>query len=1062
MFCQETNSYVGGIIKDEKGRFLAGATVVMVHEPTNNTFITKTNSTGSFNFFNLKPGGPYNINVSHSGYQPVKKNGYYFRYSSLQDEDFIGFILKENNISLPEVTLGNEKKPAPLFGIETIITRMQMASLPSVSRNLQDYIRLVPQCKVNGDGMISLAGQPNRYNAFFIDGSNNNDLLGTALGATNSGQTASPPISMEAIEEIKVLLSPYDVLYSNFTGGSINAITRSGTNKFQSSAWYFFRNEQMAGRSPVPLQKPGFPGIYERPKLSHFFNQSAGIWASGALKTNKLFYFLLMEKQNDLQPQPFNSSAYLGSNAAQIESLAETMRKKYQYEPGSFLELKNKLDATRFISKLDWNPSVKNKLTLSYRYNYAARSAAGVAGSSAVRFSNNGYKLSISTQSGSIEWKSFFTNELNNRLLFTINTQQNHREITGRPFPTITIFDGPGTIFLGSNAISQVNLFKGTEISLSDIVKFTKQRHVFTAGVDFNYAKLNDVIVFCNYGAYEFASLNDFLSGASPTAYQRTVPIPDQPYNDPSQAGAKFNTTRMGIFVSDDIHVTPDLSLSIGFRIDGNSLPLDYKKDSFFNNIAKPQIEKYYDLEGALSGQAMKTHWQLSPRVGFAYTIPEQRLNIRGGAGVFAGHILNLWASGIYNVNTAFISKNPQQYGLFFNSDPFNQPGLSSLGINPDSAKGIVSLVARKYKYPTVFRTSISLDKKLNHGWLFTGEFIFTKNIHETRYTNVNLVPPDKRSADPGSRNIYGIIVPPPIANPYSSILLLSNNKEKKGYSYSATGMINKTIDEKLQINASYTYSRSVALFEPTGNANGNQDQWELRETENGKNYAILSTSDYDQRHRFTAGFTKRLTYLQNKISTLISIFYEGQSGSPYSYVYNRSMINDNGRNKNTDLIYIPTSTDLANMIFLPNGNYTPQQQKESLNNFIEQDKYLAKHRGSFAERNGARLPFSHVVDMRLQQDFRIHSKKGDLQISILYDIFNVTNLVNKNWGRTNILIFDSYQLIQFAGFSNNTTLTPQYRYTPVPGKPWSVQSSTAPGSSARWISQLGFRINFN
>jgi hypothetical protein len=823
----------------------------------------------------------------------------------------------------------------------------------------------------------------------------------------------------------------------------------------------------MAGRSPVPLQKPGFPDVYERPRLSNFFNQSAGIWGSGALKTNKLFYFILIEKQNDLQPQPFNYSAYLGnSKEPQIDSLAETMRTKYQYEPGSFLELKNKLNAARFIFKLDWNLSVKNKLTLCYRYNSAARSAAGAVGSTAIRFSNNGYRLAISTHSGSIEWKSFFTNALNNRLLITLNTQQNDREIKGRPFPTITIFDGPGFINLGSNAISQVNIFKGTEISLTDVVKFTQQRHVFTAGFDFNHAKLKDILVFSYYGAYEFASLNDFLAGAAPTAYQRTVPVPEQPFGNPSNAGAKFNTTRMGIFVSDDIRVNPDLSLSIGCRIDGNSLPLGYKTDSFFNNIAKPEIEKYYDLEGALSGQAMKTHWQLSPRVGFVYTIPHPRLTIRGGAGVFAGHILNLWASGIYNVNTAFINIDPQRYGLSFNSDPFNQPGLSSLGINPDSAKGIVSLMSGKFKYPTVFRTSISVDKKLSHGWLFTGEFIFTKNIHETRYTNVNLVPPDKRSASPGSRNIYAVIAPPLIpitgSNPYSSILLLNNNKGKQGYSYSATGIINKTIGEILQINASYTYGRSVALYEPTGNANGNPDQWEQRETENGKNYAKRSTSDYDQRHRIIAGFTKRFIYLQNKLSTLISIFYEGQSGSPYSYVYNRSMINDNGRNRNTDLIYIPTASELNNMIFLPIPDYTPQQQKDLLNTFIEKDKYLRKHRGSFAERNGARLPFSHVVDIRLQQDFTIRSKKKDLQISVLYDIFNVTNLVNKNWGRTNILLFDSYPLIQFAGFSNNATLTPQYKYTPVTGKPWSLQSSTAPGSSARWISQLGFRINFN
>jgi hypothetical protein len=1077
VFSQETNSYFSGVIKNERHEALAGATVVALHEPTKNTFVTKANSTGTFHFFNLKPGGPYSIFISYSGYQPLKESDYFLRYSSMQDENYKEFILTENTVPLPEVTIAGRKEPRPLFGTETIINPMQMASLPSVSRNLQDYIRLVPQCKVNGEGMISLAGQPNRYNAFYIDGSNNNDLLGTAAGATNGGPTASPPISMEAIEEIKILLSPYDVLYSNFTGGSINVITRSGSNQFKSSAWYFFRNEQMAGRSPIALPKPGSPGMMYRPRLSHFINQTAGIWVSGALKRDELFYFCSLERQNELQPQPFNFSEYRGnSSEEQIEALADTMRARFNYEPGSSRELKNKLDASRFLTKLDWNLSSKNKLTLSYRYNHAARTAAGTTGSTAARFSNNAYRLGISTHTASLEWNTVLDQQLSNHLLLTFTKQLNERVIRGRPFPTITIFDGPGTIYLGSNSISQVNFFRATEVSFLDVVKFTRQRHVFTAGIDLNFSSLRDLFILSSYGSYEFQTLDDFLSGSFPLTYQRTVPLGSRTPDDYSNAGAKFNTRRVGFFFSDDLQVNSQLKVTAGCRIDGNSLPMDYQQDSFFNSIARPRIEQYYDLEGAMPGQVMKTHWQLSPRIGLVYQMPGARMTIRGGAGIFAGHILNLWASGIYNVNTAFISVNPALYGTSFNPDPFNQPGFSSLGLNPQSSKGFVSLVARKFKYPTAFRTSLGADKKLNQGWSLSGEAMFTKNIHEIKYTNVNITPPDKRSASPGSRNVYATgtaspAIPMNGGNPYNSILLLSNNKGRNGYSYSATAIVSKTIPDKLQVNAGYTYSRSVALYEPTGNANGNTDQWEQRESVNGKNYSTLSTSDYDLGHRVTAGIIKRFVYKKSKLSTLISIFYEGQSGTPYSYVYTRSIVNDNGRNRNADLVYIPTTADLANMIFLPNTlnpnttneiTYTPQKQKELLDQFIEKDKYLRKHRGSFAERNGARLPFSHVIDLRLQQDFIIRVKKKALQASLIYDIFNVTNLLNKKWGRTYILPFDNFQLIQFAGFVSSTNLAPQYKYTPVNGNPWSVQSSAAPGSSARWISQLGFRINFN
>ncbi|MFN2458788.1 MAG: carboxypeptidase regulatory-like domain-containing protein, partial [Chitinophagaceae bacterium] len=284
---QETNSQASGKITINKNEILRGVTVTATHEPTKNIFITQSRSDGFFYFFNLKPGGPYTITVSHTGYETEKKENIFLNLNSsghffnLSNNDGIDFILKEKNITMPEVTVksfANNKT-----GIETDISNQRLLSLPSISRNLQDYIRLVPQAKVNGDGMISLAGQSSRFNAFFIDGANNNDILGLAQSGTNGGQTGSPRISMEAIEEVKVLLAPYDVQYGNFTGGSINAITRSGSNKAKASAWYYFRNENLAGRSPEPIEKTGSPGEYYRPRLSHFFNQTAGTWFSGAL-----------------------------------------------------------------------------------------------------------------------------------------------------------------------------------------------------------------------------------------------------------------------------------------------------------------------------------------------------------------------------------------------------------------------------------------------------------------------------------------------------------------------------------------------------------------------------------------------------------------------------------------------------------------------------------------------------------------------------------------------------------------------------------------------------------
>lgn len=456
IFSQETNSNVSGIVKSERNEPLQNATVVVVHEPTKNTYFTQTNAKGYFYFFNIKPGGPYSITISYAGSEPLLKTNLFISYSAekfysyQQDNAFSEFILKEKNNVLDVVTLKVEKQPEPKFGMKTNIDQEKILSLPSISRNLQDYVRLVPNAKVNGDGGMSLAGQNNKYNAFFIDGSNTNDMLGLANNGSAGGRTGASPISMEAIEEIKVLQSPYDVQYSNFTGGSINAITKSGSNQFKSSAWYFFRNERMAGKSPLPDTVS--PGLVKRTRLDHFFNQTAGVWASGPLVKNKLFYFLLTEYQSEFQPQPFNFSDYQGnSSRQQLLSLSDTVRNRYGYDIGS-PDAGNELNVKRMVFKLDWNPNTKNKLTLSYRYNDGERIAPQMQpGSTVLRFSNNRYRLISSTNSASLEWKRYFRNSANNRLLITFNNEVTPTKITGQAFPNVIINDGPATINFGSS-----------------------------------------------------------------------------------------------------------------------------------------------------------------------------------------------------------------------------------------------------------------------------------------------------------------------------------------------------------------------------------------------------------------------------------------------------------------------------------------------------------------------------------------------------------------------------------------------------------------------------------
>src|SRR5688572_3644052 len=272
---QETNSRAYGKVYSDSNETVAGATVTIIHEPTQNKYIDNTHDDGYFHFFNLKPGGPYSIIFSSAGFETLKRTDLFLHLTGehffFRDVEISEFFLQKKIISLDEVVI-HARNDRNNSGMETNISGFTLRSMPTISRNFHDLVRLVPQAKITGDGVMSFAGQNNRFNAFFVDGANNNDIQGISVNGMNGGQTGSPPISLEAIEEFNVSLAPYDVQYGNFTGGSMNTITRSGSNENKTSLWYYFRNEDLAGKSPRSLPKPGSPGEFYRPKLSSFFN----------------------------------------------------------------------------------------------------------------------------------------------------------------------------------------------------------------------------------------------------------------------------------------------------------------------------------------------------------------------------------------------------------------------------------------------------------------------------------------------------------------------------------------------------------------------------------------------------------------------------------------------------------------------------------------------------------------------------------------------------------------------------------------------------------------------
>jgi len=1070
---QETNSSIGGIIKASNGEGLVGATITVIHVPTSTTYTAVARTGGRYDINNMTPGGPYTITVTFVGFSDEKLENVFL---NLGEKGRFDFVLVDRSGVLNELVLTTRRAgTSGKGGSETSIGRDKVANIPTVSRNLNDYLRYTPQAKITGDGGISLAGQNNRYNAFYIDGAINNDVFGLAASGTNGGQANINPISIDAIDQFQVVLSPYDASVGGFTGGGINATTRGGTNQLQGSAWYYFRNEDLAGKTP------GKVPVNQRVKLADFSNKLYGVRIGGPLIKNKLFFFLLGEIQKEQRPQPFNFSEYTGLGTLDsVNKLINFLKTNFGYDPGSFLDNPEKVNANRATAKIDWNLGKGNrtKLSLSYRYNQGERYNTSASSSTRINFFNNGYIFPNKTHTGTAELRTNLKRGASNRLLITYTDVLDDRDPIGQAFPRVTINDGTGTAngyIIGTENFSTGNLLHQKNWTIYESFKFYLGNNLITAGADILTSKAYNLFIRDLYGTYTYASLNDFITDARPTRYDRSFSLQeDKTAEEASASAAQFSYINLAFFLNDEIKANDRLTLNFGLRADKTIFTDDPQTDPFFNDTAIAAISQYYDLRGARSGQISKVPWSISPRFGFVYRVPEENMTIRGGVGFFTGRMPLVWPGGVFNntgVNLGTVGVNNPN--ITFRPDPFNQYGPQDFGISLANAKGQVDLIAKEFKLPRLIRTSLGMDKRFGNGWTFTLEGMFSKNINEIYYENVNIIPPTLKSVGPGSRNVYTFSGTPnriPMRaggiNPYAGgeIFLLYNNEGDKGFSYNFTAIIDRVFRNNWAASLSYTYGNSIVTNE--GTSSQNNSQWRFMETVNGRNFVGRSTSDFDIGHRFFGYVSKKFTYGKDEsAATTFTLVYNGQQGQPFSYVYSGSIVGDRARGESNDLIYIPTAAEVQTMTFLNltvNGvTYDQTAQRQLLEAYIQGNKYLRKHRGQFAERNAAREPWTHIIDLSIKQDFSVKLGNRKYTLQITYDVSNFTNMLNRNWGRTFFTANNNYPLITFNSFTSATNLTPRYQFRPQTGTPYSTSTSTIPGLSARWLSQLGFRLYF-
>jgi outer membrane receptor protein involved in Fe transport len=1025
---QVTTSSMTGTVKSASGEALVGATVKSTHIPTGTEYTTQSRTNGIYNIVNMIPGGPYKVEISFVGlstYTDVNLN------LPLGENTRVDAELTPSGQTLTAVVVtGTGSAARRKTGASTSIGKEQLASLPTLSRSLQDFTRLTPQANGNSFGGVS-----NRFNNITIDGAVNNDVFGLASSGTPGGQAGATPISLDAIQEIQVVLAPYDITYGNFTGGGVNAVTRSGTNNYEGSVYYFLRNENTVGKDPTT-------GVKTLP----FTDKQYGIRIGGPIIKNKLFFFVNAELARRTAPTIFNAgdpNAVL--TQAEAQAIATDFRTRYNYDVGTYDAFDAETQSDKFFGRIDWNINSKHRLTV--RHNYIDAFDDNISRSQTLfRFGNNTYRFNNKQNITVAEVRSRFNNTMSNNLILGLHRIRDFRSTYGALFPQVEITKGPATIQIGSERSSTANELDQDIFEITDNFKIFKGKHTITVGTHNEFFKFRNLFINNLNGRWRFGALADFpqFPRNFDVQYSGNKAASERP-------SAEFKAAQYGFYAQDEIQFNQKFRLTYGLRLD---IPhLITKPD--YNKIVDSTFKGAYSTTYTPSGQLL---W--SPRVGFNYDVEgDKKLVIRGGIGIFTGRVPFVWISNQFT-NTGLLLKTTAQSDNSPTTAPFTvnngngfNPNVdqSTIGTSPAGAQFEADLMDKNFKLPQVMRLNLATDAKLPGNINLTIEALYSKTINNVLYKDVNLANPigtvsnvynngaDTRPAYSTSTSAGGRRINPQISN----ALFITNTNG--GYTYNLGFTLNKTTKN---VFAQVSYNHMGSTDRNSGASSTALSNWQFVQIVTDPNNAPLSNSNYLVKHRVTGILAFNFEYAKH-FKTSLALFYAGNSGSTFTYVINGDL-NSDGSNGN-DLIYVPKNASEITFVSLTTGGvtYSPAQQQGAFQAFIDNDKYLSKIRGQYTERNGRSTPWEHVIDARLTQDFFVMTggKKHDLQLS--FDIFNLTNLLNKGWGRQYSIANQAYNLLSIPSAGGGFTFTPGQ-------KPWS------PVFASRWQGQIGVRYTFN
>jgi hypothetical protein len=1062
-FAQVTTSSITGVVRDEKGEPLIGATVKAVHTPSGTVYGTTTLDNGRYNIPNMRVGGPYTITISYVSYKEEKVEnvnlplGQTFRYDVKLETE--ATALKELVVSGKQDRVFNSSHT----GAQTTITREQLQSLPTLNRGIADFTKLTPQ---SGKG-LNFGGRNSLYNRFTVDGSMFNNAFG--LSDLPGGQTNAQPISLDAIDQLQVNLAPYDVKLSGFTGANINAVTRSGTNEFSGSVYSYFKSENLTGSKIRKVD------VSQNDYTLHQY----GFRLGGPIIKNKLFFFINGEMERQTSPgstwlasRPGLSGANVSRVRASAMDSVSTILKGLGWNPGAYENYEFPTNNDKATIRLDWNINDKNKLNIRYSYLNAYRDIAPSTSNSnsgrgpnanTLIFENMKYRQYNKINSIVAELNTTFSNKYANNLSVTYSAFRDYRTTFGGPaFPVIDIEDGSGRNYIsaGSEPFSGLNSLNQDLWQAADNFNIYSGKHTFTLGVAGEYFKFSNAFAQFVNGQFRFKSLSDFVSAATdpasavrPTLYQLTYSaLPGNP-----KPAAKLSVAQASIYAQDAFQIKDNFRLTYGLRIDIPFYPSSLPSNPIVDTMTFRNGEKL-DV-----GKLPKTQIMWSPRVGFNWDVNnDQRIQLRGGTGIFTGAIPYVWA-----VNQA------GQSGLLFgsinasgaaaNAYPFSANPSAYVPPNPQATPNFaINVIDQNFKYPQVWRSNLAADVRLPGDVIATVEGIYTKDLHAVFHRDANLVNPTGKSNGPGTRDTFPGGAADRINQRITNAIVLDNTTQ--GYSYSLSAQFQKTFDFGLFASLAYTYTDAKDITSSPGSQaasayNGNQ-------VVNDPNNPVLSYTNYMVKHRVIGMVSWSAKYAKI-LGTTLAVVYEG---SPFSDGFNNTRvtytysgnINKDLSTSNNDLVYVPKNQ--SDIVLIPTGasdTRTPDQMWAELNDFISKNKYLDSRRGKYTERNGGQYPWFSRFDVRFTEDidFSRIAPKSKSKLQFTLDIVNFSNLLNSNWG---VAPTAPSSATSFLVWKDNLGAGGQPRYTFTKPNASNKTFIDDPGVLSRWQMQIGLRYIFN